>query len=109
MVKILQNLVKAILTGFQVLCSTTEDLLKWYNTFTAHPEVLGLSHDSLYSLTAATEPTGHLLNGLNASFAQGIGVTVSNNQTDKVRAVQSSSYNTPLQLNVAKTNQPCAQ
>ena len=74
-----------------MLCSTTEDLLKWYNTFTAHPEVLGLSHDSLYNLTAATEPTGHLLNGLNASFAQGIGVTSNNNQTDKVRNVQSTN------------------
>ena len=92
-----------------MLCSTTEDLLKWYNTFTAHPEVLGLSHDSLYNLTMATEPTGHLLNGLNASFAQGIGVTGNNNQTDKVRIVQSSLHNTPLQMNVANTNHPYAQ
>lgn len=50
-------------------CSNVFDLLKWYNTFTARPEVIGLSKESLALLTEPLEPLR-----ANVSFAQGIGV-----------------------------------
>lgn len=50
-------------------CSNVFDLLKWYNTFSARPEVIGLSKESLALLTEPLEPIE-----ANVSFAQGIGV-----------------------------------
>ena len=65
-----------------MLCSTMEDLLKWYNTFTAHPEVVGLTQESLKNLTMPIQPLG--IPGTNVSFAQGIVATGNRNVTHKV-------------------------
>jgi len=64
---------------------TAEDLLKWYNTFTAHPEVIGLSKEALNNLTTPLQPIG--VPSINASFAQGIAATGNKNLTDKVRSL----------------------
>lgn len=50
-------------------CSNVFDLLKWYNTFSARPEVIGLSKESLALLTEPLEPLR-----ANVSYAQGIEV-----------------------------------
>lgn len=63
-------------------CSNIEDLLKWYNTFTAHPEVVGLSKEAMKNLTTPIQPLG--MPGLNASFGQGIVATGNKNITNKV-------------------------
>ncbi|CAL8462902.1 g2436 [Coccomyxa elongata] len=52
--------------------SNVFDLLKWYNTFNAHPEVIGLSKESLALLTEPLEPVTIPL--FNGSYAQGVGV-----------------------------------
>lgn len=66
------------------LCSDTFDLLKWYNTFTAHPEVLGLTKQTLAALTEPLEP---IVSGKvkNAFFAQGIVVEDVTAKGKKVR------------------------
>ena len=63
-------------------CSNAEDLLKWYNTFTTHPEVVGLSKEALKNLTTPIQPLG--IQGLKASFGQGIVATGNKNVTNKV-------------------------
>ena len=65
-------------------CSTMEDLLKWYNTFTTNPEAVGLSKEALKNLTTPIQPLG--IPGVNASFAQGIVATGNKNVTNKVRS-----------------------
>jgi len=71
--------------GMLWLYRTAEDLLKWYNTFTAHPEVIGLSKEALNNLTTPLQPIG--VPSINASFAQGIAATGNKNLTDKVRSL----------------------
>ncbi len=67
------------------MCSTMEDLLKWYNTFTTNPEAVGLTKASLKNLTMPIQPLG--IPGLNASFGQGIVATGTKNVTNKVRSL----------------------
>ena len=71
------------------VCSTMEDLLKWYNTFTTRPETVGLTKESLKNLTRPIQPLG--IQGLNASFGQGIVATGNKNVTNKVRSLFSLS------------------
>jgi len=71
--------------GMLWLYRTAEDLLKWYNTFTAHPEVIGLSKEAFNNLTTPLQPIG--VPSINASFAQGIAATGNKNVTDKVRSL----------------------
>lgn len=65
-----------------MLRSDVFDLLKWYNTFTSKPEVIGLSKQSLAALL---EPLTHMpIDIANASFAQGIVVEPLSSQVKKV-------------------------
>ena len=71
-------------------CRPTEDLLKWYNTFTAHPEVVGLSKASLKNLTTPWQYIPLPGRG-NVSFGQGIVAAGDANMTSRVSVPQVSS------------------
>ena len=71
-------------------CRPIEDLLKWYNTFTAHPEVVGLSKESLKNLTTPWQYIPVQGHG-NVSFGQGIIAAGDANVTSRVRVPAVSS------------------
>ena len=72
-------------------CRPIEDLLKWYNTFTAHPEVVGLSKESLKNLTTPWQSIPVQGHG-NVSFGQGIVAAGDANMTRRVGTALSSSF-----------------
>ena len=64
------------------MCRIAEDSLKWYNTFTAYPKILGLSKEALNNLMAPLQPIS--VPTINASFAQSVAATGNKSVTDKV-------------------------